>query len=536
MEWEKVTITDLEAVVSPEIMNRGIEYHQAGHVLRACCWDCFIAGEVAGTGGIYRVQLTIDNDRIDGSCSCPYPGFCKHMVALTLARIEKSVEFQKLEPVLQEVMANPEQLRDLLIRLIRKDPFNFLDLINTAAPEDEFVNSRGILNLIRNTFRGPLLTTEQIEAQWERIKRIEELITKAIANREKEAPELLGALLKGVSDSYRDCPGMQLEKVFRDLLPLAKDLQKGWAGEEIITFLGTLWEIYFDFSLWELADSVRPVLADFYGIIPEWFLDKLGAVEWRNLERPQIILLYEFFALAAQKGLATAGYFKKVAEVLNETTEGQLWLIDRTLEEDPDRAYLMAKEGLRKSNGENKRAFRERLIGIHLRRGEKKQAASLSFIQFQEEPNLQEYQRLKGILAGSRSEFSTYLKKMDQIIEAGGLEELAAEIAFDREDWVKLEEKLGKIRPEDPFLKELAKQVTAENRVVPKEIFQAVISRLLAGGRANWEAALSLMVVYKKLCLNNSRNEEWNSFRAALNGEYGEDRKFTRKFGAVLAG
>lgn len=535
MEWDKITITDLEVAVSPEIMLRGTKYHQDGHVLRGCRLDRLIAGEVVGTGGNYRVQLILEDNKIGGSCSCPYPGFCKHMVALGLAWIEKSIEFFNVEPIFHEVVDKPEQLRGLTIRLIHKDPFNFLDLFTKTIPEEEFINSRGILNLIRNAFRGQLFTTEQIESQWDRIKRIAELISKAIAKRDKEALRLLEALLKGISDSYRAYPTPPLKKVFLEQMQLLKELPQGWTREEITTLITFLWDLYFD-CLWELAESIRPVLADFYETSPEWFLEKLVTDEWRNFERSKIILLYEFFAITAKKDPAAAEQLKKVVEVLSESPEGQLWLIDRLLEDDSDRAYLMAKEGLRITEPKNKQSFRDRLIRIHLRRGERKQAASLSFIQFQEKPNLEEYLRLKEILSGNQSQFQTYLKKIDQVIQDDGLEELGLEITFDQGDWTKLEEKLGKIRPELPFIKELAKQMMTANGIIPKEIFQAVIIRLLAGGRGNWETALGLLVCYKKLCLKNFRSEEWNCFRAVLNSEYSEDQKFTRKFGAVLAG
>ncbi len=537
MDWDKVTIIDLEASVSPEIMARGQEYYQTGHILRVCCYDRIIAGEVAGTGGSYRVRLTLENAKIDGVCSCPYPGFCKHMVAITLAWLEKSIDFPKLESSLQEVINDPEILSKTFIQLVEKDPLNFLDLTAKTMPEETFINSRGIINLIRNTFKGPLLTPEQIEARWEKIKQIEALVNKSFAKQEQGAVELLGALLKGIADSYRDYPEKTLEKVFNELLSQTKALEMGWTEEEIVCFAESLWNIYFDNSLWEVLESVRPVLVSLFPLIPEWFLKNLANIEWKSLERIKLVLVYEFLILAAKKGPVGEEYLKKAIEVLNETSEGQLWLIDRLMEEDPNRAYTLAKERLRNCSGENKQAFRERLIKIHLRRGENKQAAALSFVQFQEEPNLQEYLRLKDILAGWPIEFENYLNKMDKLIDGQGLDILSARIAFDRENWTKLEEKIGEISPDQAFLKELAKLImVGNNRFAPGRVYQAIISRLLVGGRINWETSLGLIVIYKKLCLKNSCNEEWKEFSVVLKTEYGADQKFLRKFGAVLAG
>ncbi len=536
MGWDEVSIIDLESKVSQEILARGQEYQQTGHILRACRLDGILAGEAAGTGGTYRIRLTIGETGIDGGCTCPYPGFCKHMVALTLAWIEKSVKFIALDQDLNEIIENPESFRDVFAQLIRKDPLNFLDLTATSDPEGLFLNSRGVLNLIRNTFQAPSLTHRQIETHWERIKRIQELVARAVNQRRDGAPALFMEFLKGVAYSFRHYQAVLLKKVFDELLLLWDNLPEGWMGEETITFVDTLYEIYLDDRLWELADSVRPVLVKLYPKFPSWFQGKLKTVEWQSLGQPELTLLYQLLVLIAKNGQAETEYFKKTIEVLNKTPEGQLWLIDRIMGDDPDRSFTLAKQGLRNCNTEYKRIFRERIIEIHLIRGENKQAAALSFIQFLEGPNLEGYLRLKDILAGHRSELLNYLDKMDKAIVERGLPILAARIAFDQGDWEKLKEELEKIEPSEVFLKELAGLVIADAKSVPLEIFQAIITRLLMGGRSNWEITLGLLVNCKKICLKNSWNEEWSKLRVRLNTEYGEDQRFIRKFGAVLAG
>lgn len=536
MGWDEVSITDLEVRVSPEILARGQEYQQTGHILRACRFNGILAGEAAGTGGTYRIRLIIGETGIDGDCTCPYPGFCKHMVALSLAWIEKSSKFIILDPNLNEVNHSLEDLHALLIQLVQKDPLNFLDLISTVNPEKSFLNTRGVLNLIRNTFQGQSLTHEQIEALWERIKRIEKLVAEAIAKQEKDALELLRELLKGVAYSYKDYREPLLKNTFDELLIQTNSLPEGWTEDEILRFAQTLWEIYFDYSLWELSDSVRPVLLKLHSKSSDWLFKKLETVKLESLNQTELISFHELLALVSENGPVEAEYFKKVIRALNQRPEGQLWMIDRIMEENPNWAFTLAKEGLKNSREEDRQAFRERLIEIHLVRGENKQAAALSFIQFQEKANLQEYLRLKAILVGHRSELENYLDKMDKAIGEQGLPILAVRIAFDQENWTKLKEQLGKIDPAEVFLKELAELINADSKLMPLEIFQSIIIRLLMGGRSNWEIVLRLVVKYKKVCLKNSRNEEWSEFRVRLNTEYGEDQRFVRKFGAVLAG
>lgn len=535
MSWEKVSITDLEAQVSPEILNRGHEYLKSGHILRACRFDQVIAGEVAGTGGYYRVRLSVDETKIYGVCNCPYPNFCKHMAALALAWIEKSADFIDLKLDFNELINDPKKHLDLLVRLIRSDPLNYLDLHSPNLPEKLFLNSRGVLNLIRNTFQGQIYTHEQMEALWERIEGIKDLVAKAMANHDKEAPELLVELLRGVANSYKDYRSIQLKNNFNELILLSKGLKQGWTRKEILPYLETIWEIYSDNNLWELAEEIRPVIVEFHPECSHWLAAHLEAVDWNCLDQTKLIAYYELLVLISEKGPVEAKYFQKALQVLEETTEGKLWLIDRTMDADPDWAYALAKEGIRSNNQDDKPFFRERLIEIHLRRNENKQAAALSFIQFQERPSLEEYLRLKTILAGRR-ELQDYIKRIEKITEATACVSLAARIAFDRKDWVNLETKIRQLDPAEAILKELAELIIVNNKRMPAGIFEALVTRLLQGSRNNWEITLGLLINYKKFCLKNAKNDEWDRFRSALSAEYGEDRRFMRKFGAVLAG
>ncbi|MGE5606237.1 MAG: SWIM zinc finger family protein [Bacteroidota bacterium] len=534
MSWEKVSITDLEARVSLEILNRGREYQKSGHILRACRFGGIITGEVAGTGGYYRVRLTFDETEINGVCNCPYPSFCKHMAALALAWIEQSSDFIDLELNFDELTAKPERQLDLLIKLIQMDPLNYLDLLSVNTPERLFSNSRGVLNLIRNTFQKQIINHDQIEALWERVERIKELVAGAIANHEKNAPELLLELLRGVAYSYKDYQSVLLKNNFSELILLLENLLEKWTPEEVLPLIETLWEIYLDNSLWELTEIVRPVMAKLYPKFSDYFLARLGEVDWYSLDQMKLITIYEFLILISESNPAIMEYLGKLTEVLNQTLEGKLWLIDRTMEGDPDRALVLAKEGIRNSGQGDKQFFRERLIGIHLRRGENKQAAALSFIQFQEKPNLDEYLRLKTILYGRR-EFQDYLVKIRKATGESGCVTLAARIAFDQEDWPNLELNIEQIDPAEATLTELAELIIANARSAPRKIFEALVSRLLLGGRNNWEIALRLLVCYKKLCLKYVNIEDWDRFRLLLSSEYGGDRRFNRKFGAVLA-
>ena len=160
MDWNKFALINLEASVAPQIYERGVDYFRQGHLVKACKIDNLLAGVLIGTGGDYKVRLWFNGLELQGECTCPYQGFCKHMVALAIAWLEEKTRFTDLQPQLTAVLENPLTQTNILLDLIHKDPLNFLALYPDEATQYDFITTRGMLNLIRNTFSAPQITTE----------------------------------------------------------------------------------------------------------------------------------------------------------------------------------------------------------------------------------------------------------------------------------------------------------------------------------------------------------------------------------------
>ena len=83
-------------------------------------------------------------------------------MALGLGWIQSPRSFFDLRPHLEAALKQPQELADLVQRLIERDPLHFLDLIPQTAPEPEVISNRGIINFIRNVFDRPYLTVREV--------------------------------------------------------------------------------------------------------------------------------------------------------------------------------------------------------------------------------------------------------------------------------------------------------------------------------------------------------------------------------------
>ena len=70
--------------ISGAIMDRGLEYCRAGNVAYISFIDGIGTAFVHGTEW-YELNFQLEGDRlVEMYCDCPYPGFCKHLAALSI--------------------------------------------------------------------------------------------------------------------------------------------------------------------------------------------------------------------------------------------------------------------------------------------------------------------------------------------------------------------------------------------------------------------------------------------------------------------
>src|SRR5215207_1481863 len=88
--WDALTWSELEEWAGERSLERGRRYFRGGHVSNlAKAPDGELLATVQGTERyVTAVALTGDADVLDGRCTCPIGGRCKHAVAVFLAYLD----------------------------------------------------------------------------------------------------------------------------------------------------------------------------------------------------------------------------------------------------------------------------------------------------------------------------------------------------------------------------------------------------------------------------------------------------------------
>ena len=536
MDWNDVTLINLEAEVTPQIYERGVDYFRQGHLVKACKIDNVLAGILVGTGGDYKVRLWINGLELQGECTCPFQGFCKHMVALAIAFLEEKARFKDLQPQLTAVLENPLTLTNTLLDLVHKDPLNFLTLFPDEAPQYDFITTRGMLNLIRNTFSAPQITTDGAVIMWEKVKHLENILTTKFQAGDPEATALLLEFLAGLEQAVEVYQSDSLRQHFGEVVHSIHQ-RCSRNPNQTRPFFKKLFAIYLNPNLWELTTELRPVILSSHKNDPEFFCQQIEAQLNGEASLLILISLYSLLAELLPSDSQIQAYLEKIIVKLSDLPDGCLWLIDRLAETDPDQAYKMAKVGSRLFT-EQKSAFRERLIGIHQKKGELKQAGALSFIQFQELPNFEEYLRLKSILSKYPTDWESYLRKIKQLLTNQGEDLLAIRIIIDQRDCQGITDVWARIITEDELLLTTAQILASEIQGSLLNIYPLLIKTLLERRVSDyWKVALKLLVTFKRYCLyQGAKQEQWDLLRTELLQIYQDDFGFKKKFGTIMAG
>lgn len=552
MDWDQFTSIDLQGLATPDVFERGLDYYRNGHVTTTARVDNVLAGIVIGTGGDYQARLWIEDETVHHQCSCPYPDFCKHLVALACGWLENKPGFIDLRPLLDGALQDSAGLPDLFIRLVYENPMGFITLMNqtkaSASSRCRKVSQtpREMVNLLRNIFQNtPLFRMSQIEALQEKLSRAESLLRKEMAEANPEALPLYMEMLQGITAIYKEHKLPELAGYVRSLFAIPFETAGRFGKEAIGGLYSLILHDYFDLDLWEFKEELKELLRVFHAIDPQvlfqfWMEQSardsgaepdanhtgfLNLISWYELLTPEAIFQHD-------PDLSHA--LENVIQNLKVTVEGRLWLIDRLMADNPAESYRLARSAL-VGGMEPKRSFRDRLVMIHWQRGECRQAASLSFIQFQEEPNFEEYLRLKDILKKHPGDWQNYNNRLRSFLRKTGNDALAFRIALDQGDCTDIKTLLGKAAQTPSSLLKVAGLLLENGTTETAEIYPKLI-RLLIDEKifSCWNASLKMLINYKKLCLQTGETEEWDNFRMELLGEHPDDKRFRRKFGGIL--
>lgn len=117
---------DIRARATAQTFARGQKYFRDGLVSSLARRGDELHGQVEGSDiEPYRIAVSLRDDLVEeAECTCPYDydGWCKHIVAVLLAWLERGEAIVTLPP-LEEILADlsREQLRALILQLARQD-------------------------------------------------------------------------------------------------------------------------------------------------------------------------------------------------------------------------------------------------------------------------------------------------------------------------------------------------------------------------------------------------------------------------------
>jgi len=125
---EKLTEDDIYEISSERIFHRGDDYYNSGNVSEA--WftnDLHLEARVSGYQE-YKVRISLENKSLTASCSCPFEGVCKHVIAVLLYASLEEMETRK--PTIE---IHHDNLREWLKILSKAE---LIDLVDRFATQD----------------------------------------------------------------------------------------------------------------------------------------------------------------------------------------------------------------------------------------------------------------------------------------------------------------------------------------------------------------------------------------------------------------
>ena len=154
----KISKAEIRKLTDSRSWQRGVNYHDQGNVLSLLEDKHIIIAKVSGTRD-YKVKLWTENDKLDGSCSCPMGDagvFCKHCVAVGLTYLEGGVgsviegsskqKSKKSEPAIT--------MDDIRQYLSQQKTDTLVEMIMDQLMEDDSLRERLMMKAARSGQKG----------------------------------------------------------------------------------------------------------------------------------------------------------------------------------------------------------------------------------------------------------------------------------------------------------------------------------------------------------------------------------------------
>lgn len=548
MDWSTFSRVDLEMLTTAQILQRGIEYYANGQLIQTCYFQGVLAGRVLGSGCFYQAEMAWEATALQYHCSCPYPDFCKHLVALALAWLDDPTTFIDLGKDFEEQTQTTEQRNELLQYLVRRHPFDLLEVSKAAviAETATAFSGAGIAATVKSIFDRQVFHPNELDEMLIRLKNIVSLLETGLQQGDEEAFRGYYGLIEALLSFCRDNLEIAEDEVFNELLGLADQVGQVYSEGQNEVLFDLLWGNYFDPLLWLINGELEKRLFTIARKFPKILARKIEAIQELPEEFLKQVGLYQLLSDCTDF-VDGELLLKELQRKLEGSPTGSLWLIEKLMAGDPVEAKRVLKIKLARATPEDRAGYRERLIRLHAALGEMKQAASLSYLQFVEQPNFEEFKRLQNFLVTQPQEFSGYYRKIVQLLQdseqwlllvritvASGDEEALSQFWLSQKE---IFERFLASTENSEVLKELVLYLINHFTPILAEsgIYELLIELMLERYEKSWQRlAVKLTGEFKKYCLRVNARERW----AVLAGKIGEAMverpDIERNFGSLI--
>jgi len=421
---ELISRATLEDAAGTTAFRRGEEYFSVGAVSRLRATDDKVTAKVEGTE-TYQVELRDDDGDLAYDCTCPRAGegyFCKHCVAVGLAWLaENSAAPQSGAASGKKKRRDP--WRDIKAYLVAQPPETLIELVLDVAERDDRLYQSLLLKAERSSGGGNVV--KAFRRAIDGATRIHGFVdwreVGTFAGNIDQVADSLAELLKpDTAAMLIELTEYAIERVEHSLEQV--DDSNGEIGE-IVYRLG---ELHLKACTMARPDptGLAERLFQFETMLPfglcsfdaTTYRDALGKeglrryrelaeTEWRKLKprdakdgydahRATITRIMERLAEASgdveelvaikSRDLSSGYRYLDIAEIWTKARQ-------------PDKALEWAERGLKAFPERPDNRLRDFLVAAYLKRKRNDEALQLTWIQFEERPNLEHYKKLHDV-------------------------------------------------------------------------------------------------------------------------------------------
>lgn len=492
-----MTLEDLEAVASPEMIARGRSYWAEGYVnYMQVDADHRLKGTVTGSLGDYHVMVESHKKGLRCQCDCPYRrGFCKHAVALTwgwLNNPECFLQYERLQAAIDGLTL--QQSRDIISKIATDSPGLLASVLGMGGRVPKTSIAR---QLAENLEKGDPAEMDWLKA-WRRV-------LKMLGDQEPSL-DIIDRLI-GLGFVYlKDSPVIN-----PDFVELFEGTMRVWSKtssrEECPPWWDKGWDVFVSLK-GSLRRRMRNLILETMG---EWrgaILTTLGYPCEMDEESFGSRLDYILDVL-----LLTGADLEPIKEWAMNQLDRILRLMDLLAEEG---AWNLLKElarmGSRRYEPKDRFIFRARIAQAHRELNEPRQAFALLKTNFKERPGWGEYLELSAT-AKEAGEPMRALQVAKEILGDARVE-LLAKILMLEESWAELNRVALRVPASVTVAPEIAYALRGIFPETSLMLWEKCIGELLRDGtRRGVKEAIPYLIETKRLCRENNWYEAWDSIR-----------------------